>query len=210
MNPVGNGVAGTALIDRTIQMRKEAQARKVMLVWGLLNVGLAGMVYMEMTGKLLCKFYNISYWPLWYIELVLVTLFCLNALFDFWCYFRSAVVPANLVMTPQQQTLLGMMNPGSDTDSTTAEAGYPIHTQELLTRHRTGTECTGSPFSPVQNMSLYGNNVGNAESSSLRARYRSAPSVYSAPLTRDECLTDMKSLENFLRSEEEKHGRSQL
>ncbi|GCC40516.1 hypothetical protein chiPu_0024791 [Chiloscyllium punctatum] len=67
MNAVGNGVSGTALIDRTIQMRKEAQARKVMLLWGLLNVGLAGMIYMEMTGKLLCKFYNISYWPLWYI-----------------------------------------------------------------------------------------------------------------------------------------------
>uniref|UniRef100_UPI00398E75BA transmembrane protein 209 n=1 Tax=Pristiophorus japonicus TaxID=55135 RepID=UPI00398E75BA len=260
MNPVGNGVPGTILIDRTIQMRKDAQARKLMLVWGLLNVGLAGMVYMEMTGKLLSKFYNISYWPLWYIEFGLVTLFCLNALFDFWCYFKSAVVPANLVMSPQQQTLLGMMNPVIQTTpqkkpatTSTPNCSPPSVAQgqsvlsyspqrPLGSSPKFSPSCitgfspnmqtpsppgsgsfpssmiyspgssfnTGSSFSPLPNSCLYSNNVGSTECTSPRARYRSAPSVYSAPLTRDEYVTDMKSLENFLRSEEEKHGRSQL
>lgn len=37
-----------SLIDRTIQMRKETEARKVVLAWGLLNVSVAGMIYTEM------------------------------------------------------------------------------------------------------------------------------------------------------------------
>lgn len=88
----------TSLIDRTIKMRKETEARKVVLAWGLLNVSFAGMIYTEMyvlllhliqtnralqcfigysskmatfflfrTGKLISTYYNITYWPLWYI-----------------------------------------------------------------------------------------------------------------------------------------------
>ncbi|XP_032895939.1 transmembrane protein 209 [Amblyraja radiata] len=255
-----NQMSGTVLIDRTIQMRKEVQTRKVILVWGLLNVGLAGMVYMEMTGKLLYKFYNINYWLLWYIEFGLVTLFCLNALSDFWRYFRSAVVPANLVMTPQQQSLLGILNPVIQTTpqkkpatTSTPNSSPPGVTQgqsvlsyspqrplgsspkfspgcmtgfspTMQTPSMSGSGSypspvmyspgssfnTGSGFSPLQNPYLCGNNVGSSESSSLRTRYRSAPATYSTPLTRDEYVTDMKSLESFLRSEEEKHGRSQM
>lgn len=37
-----------SLIDRTIKMRKEAETRKVVLAWGLLNVSMAGMIYTEM------------------------------------------------------------------------------------------------------------------------------------------------------------------
>lgn len=37
-----------SLIDRTIKMRKESEARKVVLAWGLLNVSVAGMIYTEM------------------------------------------------------------------------------------------------------------------------------------------------------------------
>ncbi|XP_062928262.1 transmembrane protein 209 isoform X1 [Mobula hypostoma] len=253
-------VPGTVLIDQTIQMRKEAQTRKVILVWGLLNVGLAGMVYMEMTGKLLYKFYKINYWPLWYIEFGLVVLFCLNALTDFWRYFRSAVVPANLVMTPQQQTLLGIINPVMQTTpqrkpatASTPNSSPPgaLQGQSVLSyspqrpigsspkfspncmtgfspnmqtpslsgsgsfsssvMYSPGSSFNmGSSFSPPQNSYVYGNNIASSECSSLRARYRSAPVAYSAPLTRDEYVTDMKSLENFLRSEEEKQGRSQM
>ncbi|KFV09731.1 Transmembrane protein 209 [Pterocles gutturalis] len=98
----------TSLIDRTIQMRKETEARKVVLAWGVLNVSVAGMIYMEMTGKLISSYYNITCWPLWYIELALASLFSLNALFDFWRYFKYTVAPTSLVMTPAQQTLLGL------------------------------------------------------------------------------------------------------
>lgn len=38
----------TSLIDKTFQMRKEVEARKVILAWGLLNVSVAGMIYTEM------------------------------------------------------------------------------------------------------------------------------------------------------------------
>lgn len=43
----------TSLIDRTIKMRKETEARKVVLAWGLLNVSFAGMIYTEMYVLLL-------------------------------------------------------------------------------------------------------------------------------------------------------------
>ncbi|NXF40822.1 TM209 protein, partial [Nyctibius bracteatus] len=100
----------TSLIDRTIKMRKESEARKVVLAWGLLNVSVAGMIYTEMTGKLISSYYNITYWPLWYIELALASLFSLNALFDFWRYFKYTVAPTSLVVSPGQQTLLGLRN----------------------------------------------------------------------------------------------------
>ncbi|KFR13115.1 Transmembrane protein 209, partial [Opisthocomus hoazin] len=102
--------AATSLIDRTIKMRKETEARKVVLAWGLLNVSVAGMIYTEMTGKLISSYYNITYWPLWYIELAFASLFSLNALFDFWRYFKYTVAPTSLVMSPGQQTLLGLRN----------------------------------------------------------------------------------------------------
>uniref|UniRef100_A0A8C7BY20 Transmembrane protein 209 n=1 Tax=Neovison vison TaxID=452646 RepID=A0A8C7BY20_NEOVI len=97
-----------SLIDRTIKMRKETEAKKVVLAWGLLNVSMAGMIYTEMTGKLISSYYNVTYWPLWYIELALASLFSLNALFDFWRYFKYTVAPTSLVVSPGQQTLLGL------------------------------------------------------------------------------------------------------
>ncbi|XP_054034484.1 transmembrane protein 209 [Dryobates pubescens] len=100
----------TSLIDRTIKMRKETEARKVILAWALLNVSIAGMIYTEMTGKLLGSYYNITYWLVWYIELALAVVFSLNALFDFWMYFKYTVAPTSLVMSPGQQTLLGLRN----------------------------------------------------------------------------------------------------
>ncbi|XP_054255576.1 transmembrane protein 209 [Indicator indicator] len=100
----------TSLIDRTIKMRKETEARKVILAWALLNVSIAGMIYTEMTGKLLGSYYNITCWLVWYIELALAVVFSLNALFDFWMYFKYTVAPTSLVMSPGQQTLLGLRN----------------------------------------------------------------------------------------------------
>uniref|UniRef100_A0A8D0FKQ8 Transmembrane protein 209 n=1 Tax=Strix occidentalis caurina TaxID=311401 RepID=A0A8D0FKQ8_STROC len=99
-----------SVIDRAVKMRKEIEARKVVLAWGLLNVSIAGMIYTEMSGKLISSYYNITYWPLWYIELALASLFSLNALFDFWMYFKYTVAPTSLVMSPRQQTLLGLQN----------------------------------------------------------------------------------------------------
>ncbi|XP_074725499.1 transmembrane protein 209-like [Strix uralensis] len=100
----------SSVIDRAVKMRKEMEAWKVVLAWGLLNVSLAGMIYTEMSGKLISSYYDITYWPLWYIELALASLFSLNALFDFWVYFKYTVAPTSLVMSPRQQTLLGLQN----------------------------------------------------------------------------------------------------
>lgn len=38
----------STLIDRTMRMRREEQARQVVLAWAVLNVSLAGMIYTEM------------------------------------------------------------------------------------------------------------------------------------------------------------------
>ncbi|KAG8576767.1 hypothetical protein GDO81_009961 [Engystomops pustulosus] len=42
-----------SFIDNAIKMRREAHARNVVLAWGLLNLSLAGMIYTEMTGKMI-------------------------------------------------------------------------------------------------------------------------------------------------------------
>lgn len=88
------------MIDKALRMRREEQARQVVLAWAVLNVSLAGMIYTEMyvlqdcamsygiysafhlfsliicvsgflffvrSGKLLSRYYNITYWPIWYI-----------------------------------------------------------------------------------------------------------------------------------------------
>nr|XP_025721368.1 transmembrane protein 209 isoform X3 [Callorhinus ursinus]XP_025721457.1 transmembrane protein 209 isoform X2 [Callorhinus ursinus] len=149
-----------SLIDTTIKMRKETEAKKVVLAWGLLNVSMAGMIYTEMTGKLISSYYNVTYWPLWYIELALASLFSLNALFDFWRYFKYTVAPTSLVVSPGQQTLLGLKTA--------------------------------------------------VESSGLRSRYRSSPTVYNSPTDKEDYMTDLRTLDTFLRSEEEKQHRVKL
>uniref|UniRef100_A0A8D0EHW6 Transmembrane protein 209 n=1 Tax=Strix occidentalis caurina TaxID=311401 RepID=A0A8D0EHW6_STROC len=63
----------SSVIDRAVKMRKEIEARKVVLAWGLLNVSIAGMIYTEMSGKLISSYYNITYWPLWYIASLLAS-----------------------------------------------------------------------------------------------------------------------------------------
>ncbi|KAM6095563.1 transmembrane protein 209-like isoform 1-T4 [Chlamydotis macqueenii] len=249
----------TSLIDRTIKMRKEAEARKVVWAWGLLNMGVAGMIYTEMTGKVISSYYNITHWPLWYLEFALVCLFSLNALFDFWRYFVYTVAPTSLVMTPRQRTLLGLQNAAvqivqpheraakeapSSTPSPPIQGqsvlsyspsrspsasprfnagcstGYSPQLQALSSSSTSyGSAATYSPnssynkassFSLSPSGSPYPTSIGSVESSGLRSRYRSSPIMYSSPAGQEDYITDMKSLETFLRNEEEKQHRVQL
>ncbi|XP_051911157.1 transmembrane protein 209 isoform X2 [Hippocampus zosterae] len=62
-----------------------------------------------------------------------------------------------------------------------------------------------SPGSPA-----YPSSIGTPESSVLRARYRTSPSVFNSPGSEEDYMEDLKSLERFLRTEEEKSHRSQL
>lgn len=65
-------------------------------------------------------------------------------------------------------------------------------------------------YSQSSGSSPYPNSIGPAEGSSLRSRYRTSPSVYNSPGSKEDYMEDLKSLERFLRSEEEKSHRSQL
>ncbi|KAM6425024.1 transmembrane protein 209 [Rhynochetos jubatus] len=240
-----------SLIDQIIKMRKEAEARKAILAWGLLNVSVAGMIYTEMTGKLISSYYNITYWPLWYIELALASLFSLNALLDFWMYFKYTVAPTSLVMSPGQKILLGLQNTAVQTTpphelaakKVLCLAPSPIQGQSVLnyspfrsssaspkftTSYITGyspqlqavssngivTYSPSSSHSKVPSFSLspggsqYPTNIGPVESGGLRSRYRTA--MYSSPTDKEDCLTDLKSLDTFLRNEEEKQHRVQI
>ncbi|KFZ50108.1 Transmembrane protein 209, partial [Podiceps cristatus] len=249
----------TSLIDRTIRMRKESEARKAVLVWGILNVSVAGMIYTEMTGKLISSYYNITYSPLWYIELALASLFSLNALLDFWRYFKYTVAPTSLVMSPGQQTLLGLKNAAVQTTppcelaakkvpsstpsppiqgqsvlsyspsrspsaspkfTTGCIAGYSPQLQALSSNSASySSAATYSPgssynkvasFSPSPSGSQYPTSIGPVESGGLRAPYRSLPILYNSPTGKDDYMTDLKSLDTFLRNEEEKQHRVQL
>uniref|UniRef100_A0A8D0G3I9 Transmembrane protein 209 n=1 Tax=Sphenodon punctatus TaxID=8508 RepID=A0A8D0G3I9_SPHPU len=244
-----------SLIDRTIKMRKETEARKVILAWGLLNVSVAGMIYTEMTGKLISSYYNITYWPLWYIELALASLFSLNALFDFWRYFKYTVAPTSLVMSPGQQTLLGLQNASVQTTPPRelvakkvppSTPSPPIQGQSVLS-YSPSRSPSASPkfapgyspqlqalsgssgsyssavayspgssygkvsgFSPSPGSPSYPTSIGPMESGGLRSRYRSSPTIYNSPTGKEDYMTDLKSLDNFLRNEEEKQHRVQL
>ncbi|XP_015684942.1 transmembrane protein 209 [Protobothrops mucrosquamatus] len=248
-----------SLIDRTIRMRKETEARKVLLAWGFLNLSLAGMVYTEMSGKLISSYYNISCWVLWYIELGFASLFSLNALFDFWRYFKYTMAPTSLVMSPGQQTLLGLQNAAVQTTpprelvpkkTPPSTPSPPIQGQSVLsyspsrspsTSPKFATGCisgyspqlqamsgssgsyspTGSfspgsnyskvpPFSPSPGPLMYPTSIGPVDSGGMRSRYRSSPTVYNSPTGKADYMTDLKSLDSFLRNEEEKQHRVQL
>lgn len=43
-------------------------------------------------------------------ELVLASLFSLNALFDFWKYFKYTMAPSTIAVSPEQRHLLGLRN----------------------------------------------------------------------------------------------------
>ncbi|XP_062435969.1 transmembrane protein 209 isoform X3 [Rhea pennata] len=252
-------ISAASLIDRTMKIRREAEERKVVWAWGLLNISVAGMIYTDMTGKLISSYYNIPFWPLWYIELALASLFSLNALFDFWMYFKYTMAPTTLVMTRRQQILLGMQNAAvqiipphelaakkvpSSTPSPTIQgqtvlsyspsrpfraspkftsgciSGYSPQLQALssnsasyssaLTYSPNSSYSKFSSFSSSPTGSPYASSVGPVESTGLRSRYRFSPIRYNSRMSQDDEITDLKSLQKYLRSEEEKQHRLQL
>ncbi|KAM4678305.1 transmembrane protein 209 isoform 2-T2 [Discoglossus pictus] len=247
-----------SFIDTTIKMRKEANAKKVVLAWGLLNVSLAGMIYTEMSGEMIVTYCNISYWwPLWYIELALASLFSLNAVIDFWRYFKYTMTNPNLTLSPSQQKLLGIpysaaqsspprenlankvptstpspsmqgqsvlsYSPSRSPSSSPkfSISGYSPQLQSVLPNSNNSftTAVTYTPnssyskmpsYSPSPSSPQYPSSLGPVESSGLRSRYRSSPTAYSSPSGKEDYMTDLKLLDLFLRSEEEKKNRTKL
>ncbi|XP_063074134.1 transmembrane protein 209 [Engraulis encrasicolus] len=259
MTPAKNGMPN--LIDRTMRMRREEQERQVVLAWAVLNGSIAGMIYTEMSGKLLSRYYNITYWPIWYIELALAVLFSLNALFDFWKYFKYTMAPSSIAMSPEQHRLLGLTNTSIKVSPvlkaekkeapSAAPPSSPLQGQSVLSFSPSRppsaspkfspptpsmvpgysppfTSPSGTPgstgayspsslsfgkvlsASPSPGSPPYPSSVGPAEGCGLRARYRTSPSVFSSPGGKEDYIDDLKGLERFLRSEEEKSHRSQL
>uniref|UniRef100_A0A671VHA4 Transmembrane protein 209 n=1 Tax=Sparus aurata TaxID=8175 RepID=A0A671VHA4_SPAAU len=238
-----------SMIDRALRMRREEQARQIVLAWAVLNMSLAGMIYTEMSGKLLSRYYNITYWPIWYIELVLASVFSLNALFDFWKYFKYTMSPSTIAVSPGQHRLLGLRNTSKaySFETPAPAQSSPLQGQSVLSFSPSRPATTSPKFSPscvpgyspplsnpstpssagghfspsvafgkVLNYSTspgsspYASSIGPAEGSSLRARYRTSPSVFNSPGSKEDYMEDLKSLERFLRVEEEKSHRSQL
>ncbi|XP_069485711.1 transmembrane protein 209 isoform X3 [Ambystoma mexicanum] len=248
MNETKTEEPSMSLIDQTMKMRKEAAARKVVLAWGVLNVAVAGMIYTEMSGKMISSYYNITYWPLWYIELSLASLFSLNALFDFWRYFKYTVTPTSLILSPSQQTLLGLPDAFSAVSASppremakvpASTLTPPIQGQSVLSYSPSRSPSASPKFSsmsgyspPLQALSPVGNNssysyakntsysppsgslpypssIGPVDSG-LRSRYRSCPTTFTSPTGKEDYMSDLKSLDCFLRCEEEKLHRAHL
>ncbi|XP_034019024.1 transmembrane protein 209 [Thalassophryne amazonica] len=265
-----------SMIDRALRIRREEQARQVVLAWGVLFMSLAGMIYTEMLGNSLSRYYSITYWPIWYIELVLASLFSLSGLFEFWKYFKYTMAPSTIAVTPQQRVLLGLRHTEKETSppaelsppqgqsilSSSFSGIYdsfpqklekeclpPAETSQILgqsilsfspscltsaspkfspscvpgyippiSNPSTPSSASGafSPFGKVMNYSTspgsspYPSSIGPTEGSTLRARYRTSPSVFNSPGSKEDCMDNLKSLEKFLRTEEEKRHLSQL
>uniref|UniRef100_A0A4W5L9Z6 Transmembrane protein 209 n=1 Tax=Hucho hucho TaxID=62062 RepID=A0A4W5L9Z6_9TELE len=229
----------STLIDRTMRMRREEQARQVVLAWAVLSVSLAGMIYTEMSGKLLSLYFSISYWPIWYIELAFASVFSLNALFDFWKYFKYTMAPFNIAVTPEQHRLLGLRHSGiqaspplkQETQEAQAPAqSSPLQGQSVLSFSPSRPASTSPKFSPscvpgyspllsspgvtvtklnYSPPSSYPSSIGPVDGTSLRARYRTSPSVFNSPGDKEDYMESLKTLDRFLRTEETSH-RSQL
>uniref|UniRef100_A0A673YD18 Transmembrane protein 209 n=1 Tax=Salmo trutta TaxID=8032 RepID=A0A673YD18_SALTR len=232
----------STLIDRTMRMRREEQARQVVLAWAVLNVSLAGMIYTEMSGKLLSLYFNISYWPIWYIELAFASVFSLNALFDFWKYFKYTMAPSTIAVTPEQHRLLGFRNSGAQVIGCKVVKSSPLQGQSVLSFSPSRPASTSPKFSPscvpgyspllsspstpgsgghfssslafekfnYSPPSSYPSSIGPVDGTSLRARYRTSPSVFNSPGGKEDYMESLKTLDRFLRTEEEKSHRSQL
>ncbi|KAH0617193.1 hypothetical protein JD844_029013, partial [Phrynosoma platyrhinos] len=204
-----------SLIDRTIKMRKETEERRVVLAWGLLNLSVAGMIYTEMSGKLICSYYNISCWPLWYIAVQTTPPRELTP---------KKTPPSTPSPPIQGQSVLSYSPSRSPSTSpkfaTSCMSGYSPQLQGLSGSSGSyGTALTYSPgssynkappFSPSLSTSPYPTSIGPMDSSGTRSRYRSSPIVYNSPAGKEDYMTDLKSLDTFLRSEEEKQHRVQL
>uniref|UniRef100_A0A673YCZ8 Transmembrane protein 209 n=1 Tax=Salmo trutta TaxID=8032 RepID=A0A673YCZ8_SALTR len=228
----------STLIDRTMRMRREEQARQVVLAWAVLNVSLAGMIYTEMSGKLLSLYFNISYWPIWYIELAFASVFSLNALFDFWKYFKYTMAPSTIAVTPEQHRLLGFRNSVNTMLAQAPAQSSPLQGQSVLSFSPSRPASTSPKFSPscvpgyspllsspstpgsgghfssslfnYSPPSSYPSSIGPVDGTSLRARYRTSPSVFNSPGGKEDYMESLKTLDRFLRTEEEKSHRSQL
>ncbi|NXG01394.1 TM209 protein, partial [Sakesphorus luctuosus] len=247
----------TSLTALAVRMRRQAESRKVVLAWGLLNISVAGLIYTEMTGKLLSTYYSIPCFPLWYLELFLAALFSLNALWDFWRYFSFAAVPAGLGGSPghfgsgwlrspavpvtppreptakralpvppsppiQGQCVLSYSPSRSPSASPKFSpgclGGFSPHLQALGGASPThGTSITYSPGSSYSKVSSLGHSpngspysVGPGDSGGMRSHYRLSPILYNNSTHKEDYITDVKSLDTFLRNEEEKQHRVQL
>ncbi|NXK42265.1 TM209 protein, partial [Piprites chloris] len=251
----------TSLLELAVRMRKQAESRKVVLAWGLLNISVAGLIYTEMTGKLPPPYYNITCFPLWYIEFALASLFSLNALFDFWRYFTYSAVPAGLggspglgsspsqqvlgwlrraavqvtpprepaakrVLSlppsppPQGQCVLSYSPSRSPTPppkfSPGCVSGFSPQPPPLPSPSHggSGTYSPAPPYGKVSSFSHSPNgspySTGAADSGGIRSHYRFSPILYPPPTHKDDYITDVKSLDTFLRNEEEKQHRVQL
>ncbi|KAM6301855.1 transmembrane protein 209 isoform 1-T1 [Podargus strigoides] len=204
----------TSVFSRTMQMRKEAEARKAVLVWGLLNVSVASMIYTEMTGRLLSSYCDTTYWPLRYI--VVQT----TPPHDVAAKKVPSSTPSPLI---QGQSVLSYSPSRSLSASPkftpSCISGYSPQLQALPSNHAcygTGVTYSNSSYSKVSSFSPsptgspYPTSIGPLESSGLRSRYRSSPILYNSPTDKEDYMTDLKSLEKFLQNEEEKQQRVQL
>uniref|UniRef100_A0A3B4A8Z6 Transmembrane protein 209 n=1 Tax=Periophthalmus magnuspinnatus TaxID=409849 RepID=A0A3B4A8Z6_9GOBI len=217
-----------SMIDKALRMRREEQARQVILAWAVLNMSLAGMIYTEMSGKLLSRYYNITYWPIWYIgrcPLCLALMHFLTSgsiLSTPWLQPQLLYLQINIVFLDLQE-----LTPAPAQSS-------PLQGQSVLSFSPSRPPTTSPKFSPTcvpgyspglsnpptpnsvlnysqsPGSSPYPSGIGPVEGSSLRARYRTSPSVFNSPGSKEDYMEDLKSLERFLHSEEEKSHRSQL
>ncbi|XP_047660241.1 transmembrane protein 209-like [Tachysurus fulvidraco] len=146
-----------SLIDKTMRMRREEHKRRVLLAWAVLNVSLAGMIYTEMSGNLLSRYYNITYWPIWYIELAMASLFSLRAVFNFWKYFKYTMAPSTITLSPEQHRLLDLRNSGIQAsppqkpekkETPVVPQSSPLQGQNVLSFRAVRPPSTSPKFSP--------------------------------------------------------------
>ncbi|XP_064512915.1 transmembrane protein 209 isoform X2 [Pseudopipra pipra] len=201
----------TSVLELAVRLRKQAESRKVVLAWGLLNISLAGLIYTEMTGKLLSTYYNISCFPLWYIAVQVTP-----------PRDPSAKRVLSLPPSPpiQGQCVLSYSPSRSPSASpkfsSGCVSGFSPQLQALASPSHagSGSYSPGSTYGKVSSFSHSPNgspySPGAADGGGMRSHYRFSPILYNNNTHKDDYITDVKSLDTFLRNEEEKQHRVQL
>ncbi|XP_017694720.1 PREDICTED: transmembrane protein 209 [Lepidothrix coronata] len=195
----------TSVLELAVRLRKQAESRKVVLAWGLLNISVAGLIYTEMTGKLLSTYYNITCFPLWYIGESFP-----HSRRDSGLFFPRSFSPRFKFKPKFSATSLRTAGISS---LLTAEKEFCIRKTKtippgLVFFFSLPPPPKVSSFSHSPNGSPY--SPGAAEGGGIRSHYRFSPILYNNSTHKDDYITDVKSLDTFLRNEEEKQHRVQL
>ncbi|XP_038067904.1 transmembrane protein 209-like [Patiria miniata] len=104
------GHATTPLTEKTLDRQAASRETRLALFWGLLNLVLAGLCFLEITFHSMADFFNLQPEFVWYPACFLAVLFSINTLVDLAKYVLPIMQWTHqpILLSPQERNLLGV------------------------------------------------------------------------------------------------------